>query len=165
MSALSSYLAKNYLTASTPTHSDPSDRPKKRRKKDSRHNESTLVIADDDDLLLSGSGARNGRDETEDGVPTMYEGQHRSAEFRKKKSSAWKTVAHPTTDSSSMPKLREDGVEGDEAEANKILASAAADQASRQQEIEMEDAPAIVDGGDISDDDASAPRMESGVKA
>src|SRR5262245_33767590 len=124
MSALSSYLAKNYLTASNP--SDHSDRPKKRRKKDKRSPvaEQSLIIADDDDLLLSGSARHSkGNLEDEDGIPTMYEGQHRSAEFRKKKNSGWKTISQPPQSTSQPGKG--DG-EGDE--ADKILASAAADQ-------------------------------------
>ena len=153
MSALSSYLAKNYLTASTP--SDHSDRPKKRRKKDkSGHASSSFIIADDDDLLLS-SRKQPGKEGEDEGVPTMYEGQSRSAEFRRKKDSAWKTLAEPTEGVGSGG-----GAGGADEEADKILASAAADQEQRRQEIEMDDAPAIV-----SENEESAVRMESGVKA
>jgi len=150
MSTLSSYLAKNYLTASGP--SDHSDRPKKRRKKDkSAITRSSLIIADDDDLLLSGQ-KQGGRGEDEEGIPTMYDGQQRSAEFRRKKNSGWKAVSQPTD--SNMSRVGDAG--GDE--ADKILASAAADQEQRRQEVEMDDAPAIV-----SDND-EGPKMESGVK-
>ncbi len=148
MPTLSSYLAKNYLTAFIST--DHSDRPKKRRKKDKPTSAgSSLIVADDDDLLLtSRKQARRGEDE--DGVPTMYEGQQKSAEFRKKKNSGWKAVSQPTDDGA--------GNAG-RAEADKILASAAADQEQRREEIEVDDAPAIV-----SDNDDSAPRMGSGGK-
>ena len=151
MSALSSYLARNYLTASGPV--EHSDRPKKRRKKDKAASAgSSLIVADDDDLLLSGR-KRGGKPEDEDGIPTMYEGQQRSAEFRRKKNSGWKAVSQPTDNDTSGH-----GTAGGD-EADEILASAAADQEQRRQEVEMDDAPAIV-----SDNEDSAPRMESGVK-
>jgi pre-mRNA-splicing factor CWC26 len=161
MSTLSSYLAKNYLTASTPSSSrDQSngDRPKKRRKKDKSSSTtagSTLVIADDDDLLLSGSaGKRRGEDDDDGGVgaPMMYEGKQRSAEFRRKKDSSWRTVTNES----------DVGEEADE--ADKILASAAADQDERRREVDMGDAPAIVSDNDDGHDE-DGPKMESGVKA
>ena len=148
MSALSSYLAQNYLTASGA--SDHSDRPKKRRKKDKAAvvGPSLIVADDDDDLLLSGQKHGGKGREEEDGIPAMYEGQQRSAEFRKKKNSGWKAVSQPGGD----------GAVGAD-EADRILASAAADQEQHRREVETDDAPAVV-----SENDDAVPRMASGGK-
>jgi pre-mRNA-splicing factor CWC26 len=166
MSKLSSYLAQHYLTPSSTSKTDTSDsRPKKRRKKDKHAQSSGLIIADDDDLLLSGTAGRDG-DDDRDGVPTMYEGQVKSAEFRKKKGSTWNTIAGEGGVDAAVREAtngRKSGNEGqdEDAEANRILSEAADAQAQRRQEIEMEDAPAIVKDADAN----SGPRMESGVRA
>jgi pre-mRNA-splicing factor CWC26 len=166
MSKLSSYLAQHYLTPSSTSNPDSSDsRPKKRRKKDKHAQSSGLIIADDDDLLLSSTSGKKDGDDERDGIPTMYEGQVKSAEFRKKKGSTWNTI---TSEGGAEAASREptngqnpDNKDQDEdAEANRILSEAANAQAQRRQEIEMEDAPAIVEN-----DSGSGPRMESGVRA
>jgi hypothetical protein len=54
MSSLSTYLAKNYLTASKSSNSELSNRPKKRQRKDKPSSRGGLIIADDDeDFSLS----------------------------------------------------------------------------------------------------------------
>ena len=162
MSSLSSYLAKNYLTPSSNTTSDLSDRPKKRRKKDKHSSEpQSLVIADDDDLLLSGRQSTNGKvNEDEDG-PLMYDGQMRSAEFRKKRQSGWKTISTSTDQTTTAADSR-NGPHDRDREDDRILQAAAAADTERRKEIEMEDAPAIVED---PEGEAGQPRMSSGVKA
>jgi pre-mRNA-splicing factor CWC26 len=165
MSKLSSYLAQHYLTPSSTSNPDSSDsRPKKRRKKDKHAQSSGLIIADDDDLLLSGTAGRDGDDER-DGVPTMCEGQVKSAEFRKKKGSTWNTIAGEGGDAVSGAATKGQSTGGtdkdEDEEANRILSEAADAQAQRRQEIEMEDAPAIVEDAD----GAAGQRMESGVRS
>jgi pre-mRNA-splicing factor CWC26 len=103
------YLASKYLTASTPSSST------KKRKRKNAANEG-LIIADDDDLGWSKS--TEGRDE-DDGRPiTVTSG---SAEFRKAKKNAWKTVG--------IPALQPRDSEADE--ADKIIAQTAQENADR----------------------------------
>ena len=162
MSSLSSYLAKNYLTPSNTT-SDISDRPKKRRKKDKHSSElGSLVIADDDDLLLSGRQPTNGRANDDEDGPLMYDGQVRSAEFRKKKQSGWKTISTSTDKTTTAKDNRSGAHDREGEEADRILQAAADADTERRKEVEMEDAPAIVED---PEGDAGQPRMSSGVKA
>ena len=167
---LSAYLAKNYLTASktrdlsqadtTPTSDfQDSTRPKKKRRKDKDKNTQTgLIVADDnEELSLS---HRRGREtvEDEDNATPTYDTDVKSAEFRKKKGGmAWKVVSTGAEPVSGGNK----GNEGDIDEADRILAQAAEESRLRQQGIEEDDAPAIVDDIPITD----TPRMQSGAKA
>lgn len=147
--SLSAYLAKNYLNSSTGSNdaSDLSTRPKKRRKKDKPVVESsTLIIADDDDLSLRNTTAANGEDEDR----PIYDQSYHSAEFRKSKKNNWKSLETPPPPAP----------DSDAAEADRILASAAADQAAHHAEIDNEDAPAIV-----AEDDSNVPKMSSGIRA
>ena len=173
MSSLSSYLAKNYLTPSNPS-SDLNDRPRKRRKKDKHSSEpQSLVIADDDDLVLSGRQFLNGKTHSDEDTPLMYDGQVRSAEFRKKKQSGWKSIStSTTTDQTTNANTNtndNDNRNGahhnreDDDDADRILAAAAFADSERRKEIDMEDAPAIVE--DPEADAGQQPRMSSGVKA
>ncbi|ERF69595.1 hypothetical protein EPUS_01925 [Endocarpon pusillum Z07020] len=128
MSSLSTYLAKNYLTASNSSPTDLSSRPRKRRKKDESSSKNTgLIIADDDqDLALS----KHTNTEIDDENPT-FDINTRSAEFRRAKKNNWKTIgAPPPTDA-------------DQAAADLILANAAKDSDVRRRQTEGEDAPAI----------------------
>lgn len=166
MPASADYL-KKYLNASgtsNGTNGDFADssRPKKRRKKD-KHQDSanSLLIADDDaDLLLSNQRKRDADDE-EDG-PLVYNTKVRSAEFRKKKTSVWKQVNDGDTPLA-QPTASGRRTEGEE-EADRILADAANESATRRAEMEAEDAPTIVDTG-ISAAADDTPRMSSGAKA
>lgn len=74
-------------------------------------------------------------------------GPNPSAEFRKARKSGWKKVSNT-----------------EQAEADAILASAAAERRERVQDDEGEDAPAMVSGGEDEDDDDGV-KMESGAKA
>lgn len=145
MPASAAYLSK-YLTASNhqSQNSDfeDSSRPKKKRKKDKSTADSGLLIADDDEGLLLSQKKRK-EDVDEDG-PLLYSGSHKSAEFRKKKNSAWKTVQ----------------AEGD-AEAEKLIEDAVREQAERRVGEEGEEAPAVVETG-VQD---AGPKMSSGAKA
>src|ERR1700761_3818567 len=160
---LASYLAKNYLTASNARDSSQeetissdfqdSTRPKKKRRKN--RDESTpggLVIADDEDLSLSRKNRAEGAEDED--IPT-FETSVKSAEFRKKKGgSGWKVVSTGAT--TTQPP--EEGSRHDEdAEADRILAEAEEESRLRRQEIETDDAPAIVE--DVSSD--ATPRMQS----
>ena len=148
--SLSAYLAKNYLNSSN-SPSDPSDlstRPKKRRKKDRSANEpSTLIIADDEDLSLRNTSTGHAEDEDR----PIYDQSYHSAEFRRSKKNNWQTIA---TSAPAPP-------DNDAAEADRILASAAADQAAHHAELSNEDAPAIV----AAENDPTTPKMSTGIRA
>ncbi|KAK2759965.1 Pre-mRNA-splicing factor cwc26 [Arachnomyces sp. PD_36] len=159
--SLAEYLAKNYLTADTPS-SELSTRPKKKRKKNkttTTEEPSGLIIADDDDPLSirtpSASYNRSsGRNDPDEDTPLTVTGPNPGAEFRRTKKSGWKTVAA--------------GGGGEEQEeADRILASAAREAREKADEEGEggEDAPAMVEGADESDDGGGGPRMESGAKA
>ncbi|KAK2829878.1 hypothetical protein FQN49_007169 [Arthroderma sp. PD_2] len=150
--SLAEYLAKNYLTADTLS----SERPKKKRKKN-KHAEAEvggLIIADDDPPLFSSSTntsrsrhQRGGRsDSDEDDEMSHAIGGGTSSEFRKSKASQWQTVAGPT------PPTNDDQIAADA-----ILASAAAERTAGMNADE--------DGPTIADEDDSALRMESGMRA
>ncbi|MCJ1225263.1 Pre-mRNA-splicing factor cwc26 [Toensbergia leucococca] len=127
--SLAEYLAKNYLTAD----SKPEKLSKKRKRKDAKAG--GLIIADDDSLGWNSNGAA--RDD-EDGPLTVGAN---SAEFRKSKSNNWKIIGAKAPSSS------------DQAAADAIIASAAAESNARK--LEDEDAPAV-DG---------TVKMESGAHA
>ncbi|KAK5938927.1 Pre-mRNA-splicing factor cwc26 [Knufia obscura] len=166
MPASADYLTK-YLTAASSKSSsaanpdfEDSSRPKKRRKKDKHANASTtgsLLIADDDDGLLLSTQRKKPQDDDED-IPLIYEGKVRSAEFRKKKDSAWATVQEDVP----VRQEQNGGVNGeDDDEATHILAQATAESDARRAEVEMEDAPAVVETPQTQD----GPTMSSGVRA
>ena len=145
--SLSSYLAKNYLTASAAPSPDLSTRPKKRRKKEASLGDTVgLIIADDDTLLLSSTSANLSQDADEDSP--FIDSHARSAEFRRAKKNNWKTVGVRAP------------INAGHAEAERILASAAAETDRARAAVEAEDAPAIV-----ADVDFTGPRMESGARA
>ncbi|KAE8353097.1 Pre-mRNA-splicing factor of RES complex-domain-containing protein [Aspergillus coremiiformis] len=138
--ALADYLAKNYLTADPAT-----ERPKKKRKKTKPLDTAAegLIIADDDPPDLKSSGA-NFLNDDEDG-PSIVKST-RSAEFRRTKKSNWKTIG---------------GVGNEQDAADAIIASAAAENASRRNERDGEDAPAVVE----DEEDDGGMRMETGARA
>ncbi|OJD25409.1 hypothetical protein ACJ73_03221 [Blastomyces percursus] len=155
--SLAAYLAKNYLTADTPS---TSDRPKKKRKKNKHADRGTessgLIIADDDlpDLRSSsvkskslGYGRGSGDDDDDGDSPYAIASAGHSAEFRKVKKSSWKTVGGPAAPS-----------DAEQVAADAILASAAAERAAYAQESENK--PVIAD----AEDDGEL-RMESGARA
>lgn len=156
--SLAEYLAKNYLTASNdPT--DLSTRPKKRRKKD-KPAETGLIVADDDDSLVISSTHTTGQ---EDDDRPIYDTTVQSAEFRKSKKNNWKSVGSTAT-FSDPARTNVDPDADDKDAADRILAAAAAENDRRHAEIEMEDAPAVVD--DVAAQTSSgAPRMSSGARA
>ncbi|KAH0543709.1 hypothetical protein FGG08_002025 [Glutinoglossum americanum] len=125
--SLADYLAKNYLTA------DPQPTKKSKKRKRKAGEESGLVIANDDVL---GWGDEESKKVDDDG-PLIVSGN--SAEFRKSKKSAWRTVGAPTTQDS------------DQAAADAIITATAAENALHTRN--PEDAPAVV------------PLMESGAHA
>lgn len=184
-SNLSAYLAKNYLTASTVNGADSagadhdlSERPKKKRRKDKRAGTaaetSGLIIADDDDLLLSGAapGAAGGgkrRGAAEEGAdeggldgPQIYDGRVKSAEFRRKKESGWKSLGRAATGEEEGG-----GGGGEQEEADRIIEEAARAEEERRRGVESEDAPAVVEEGEggAAGGGPGGLRMESGVKA
>ncbi|KAL8762892.1 MAG: hypothetical protein Q9184_001188 [Pyrenodesmia sp. 2 TL-2023] len=130
--SLADYLVKNYLTAD----SRPEKKPKKRKRKDDA--QSGLIIADDDAL---GWGAKATFGDEDDGALNSKFDAH-SAEFRKTKKNNWQTVGSAAPSSA------------DQATADAIIASAAAETQLRM--MEDEEAPAIDDTG---------AQMESGAHA
>ncbi|XRM45735.1 Pre-mRNA-splicing factor cwc26 [Aspergillus tubingensis] len=151
MSSLADYLAKNYLNA------DPApDRPKKKRKKNSsKPTDSTptgLIIADDDppDLRSAGNNLLN----DDEDAPSIVSGA-RTGEFRRKKTSGWKT-------------LTPGGTEQDA--ADKILADAIAEREERRREQgggddEGDDDAPVVEGMEEDDEEDGGVKMESGARA
>ncbi|KAJ9645863.1 Pre-mRNA-splicing factor cwc26 [Coniosporium tulheliwenetii] len=121
--SLADYLVKNYLTADAPSEK----RSKKRKRKGTADPSAGLIIADDDTSGWNTSTNASGRDEDEG--PTMA---GHTASFRKSKQNAWKPigVVAPTN--------------ADQAAADAIIASAAADRAAFAQAAE--DAPRRQDG-------------------
>ena len=120
MSSLSNYLASKYLSADAPS------KPKKRKRSKGAASDG-LIIADDD--VGFGDSSTSRRDEDEDGplVANLP-----SAEFKKAKKSAWKTVGV------AAPKDAEQ-VAKDDALADGIVAQAAAENAQH----EADDAPTV----------------------
>ncbi|OBT86799.1 hypothetical protein VE02_04244 [Pseudogymnoascus sp. 03VT05] len=86
--SLSSYLASKYLTADPGPSSSSSTKKRKRKTKDASAN-TGLIIADDD-----ADWAPVHKDDEDDTIAVVTSGS--SAEFRKAKQSAWKSVREPT---------------------------------------------------------------------
>lgn len=136
--SLADYLAKNYLNADPAT-----ERPKKKRKKTKTDASSNgLIIADDDPPDLRNTSTNTGQD---DEYGPSIDTSSKSAEFRRAKKSTWTTVGGPAP-----------GADSDQAAADAILASAAAERAARE-DGEDEDGPQV-------EEDDEGPRMESGVR-
>ncbi|KAJ5219603.1 Bud13 [Penicillium chermesinum] len=134
--SLADYLAKNYLNA------DPApERPKKKRKKTKTADtaDTGITIADDDPPDLRNFSNTAPDDEDSPFIDTSTA----TTEFRRTKKSNWKTVSGPDPN--------------EQAAADAILASAAAERAT-QQGVDDE-APMI------EDTEGDGPRMESGARA
>lgn len=142
--SLADYLAKNYLTA------DPAsvpERPKKKRKKAQADSQAGLIIADDDPPDLRTATAA-GKDDDED-RPVVT--GTRSAEFRRAKTSGWKSVSGSTGSGTGTGTGEKDA-------ADAILASAAAE---RRDAGADEDARPTIEGTEEDE----GPRMETGARA
>lgn len=124
MSSLSSYLASKYLSADPSTSSTPKKRKRKAAASDG------LIIADDDVGFGDSSNSRERDNEDGPLVANIH-----SAEFKKAKKSAWKTVGV------AAPKDAEQ-VAKDDALADGIVAQAEAERKER----EGDDAPTIEAG-------------------
>ncbi|KAK3353548.1 Pre-mRNA-splicing factor of RES complex-domain-containing protein [Lasiosphaeria hispida] len=134
-----SYLAAHYLTADTKPSS------KKRKRKHASTADGLLIKDDDDAGWANPSSRRDGDDADADG-PTTVAGI--SAEFRRSKKSAWKTVGAP------IPLDTKDARDA-AADADAILASAAAEQAAAAREVD----------GDVDDPSSTVPQMADGTHA
>lgn len=142
--SLSSYLASKYLTAD-PGSSTSSTKKRKRKTKDASAN-TGLIIADDD-----ADWAPVRKDDEEDNIPAMTSGS--SAEFRKAKQSAWKSVREPAAG-------------GEDAEADAIVAQAARE---NEEAGRGDEDPSIVKMGDgthagLQSGAAVAAQMERAVR-
>ena len=127
---LADYLAQRYLTATGPT--------KKRKRKNPKDISSGLIIADDDAL---GWNAQVVEGDEDDGRPlTLGTG---SAEFRKAKTSTWKTVGVPA------PKDAEQDA------ADRIISQAVAENAAAGHE----------DEGVVLEEDSGVVKMGDGTHA
>lgn len=149
MSDLNTYLATHYLTAD----SKPS---KKRKRKNGAVLAQSLLITDDDETgwsKTSTSSRQKKFDEGGDDVDISATVAGTSVEFRRAKSSGWKSLsggsgaapsAKAGTSSKSDDGSRPDIADGRD-EADAVLASAVAEQeAARQAD---DDLPAVVEGG------------------
>jgi pre-mRNA-splicing factor CWC26 len=130
--SLSSYLASKYLNA------EPSSSGKKRKRKE-KSSGSGLIIADDDAL----GWTTNQTTKDEDDTPTTVASG--SAEFRKAKKNAWKTVGVPAL----QPK------DSDADEADRIISEAAAENSAAMHE----------DEGPVIEDDEGVVKMGDGTHA
>lgn len=140
-SDLSSYLATRYLTA------DPKPSSTKKRKKKQQGAGAGLIIADEDEE--AGWRRAHARNDEDDEGPATVAGT--SAEFRKTKKSAWKTVGAPVPAAAASTQ----GGGGDDAAADAILRSAAQESA----------AAGGGDGPDGDDDAAAVVTMSDGTHA
>lgn len=129
-SDLSSYLAAHYLTADPKPSSSSSSKKRKRK----QPTDAGLLITDDSET--GWTRPANGDDSDGDGPATV---SGTSAEFRKAKKSAWKTVGAPAPSSSAL-------AQGDAAAADAILASAAAESAAAGGGAD-DDAPVLMSDG------------------
>ena len=137
---LSSYIADRYLVA------DAKPTKKRKRKRDAAAN-SGLLITDDDDSSWTQKPPGDGDDDVSSAAAVAGT----SAEFRKTKTSNWKTIAGASTSSAA----RDD----DAAAADAILSAAAAEtEAARA----ADDAAPVVEGGD---GDAGVVKMADGTHA
>lgn len=134
--SLSSYLASKYLSAEPPSSSSSG---KKRKRK--AQPQTGLIIADDDALGWTSTPTNADEDDTR--PLTVSSG---SAEFRKAKLNAWKTVG--------VPVLQPKDEEADEAE--KIIAEAAAENSAALQGDE---------GPVVEDADKGVVKMGDGTHA
>ncbi|KAI9700679.1 MAG: Pre-mRNA-splicing factor cwc26 [Candelina mexicana] len=128
--ALADYLAKTYLSADP----KPSSKSKKRKRKPG---ESGLTIADDDARGWDTNTNNNNKD-NEDGPLTV---NSTTASFRRNKTSSWRTIGAPAPSNT------------DQAAADALIASAAADQSALI--AADDDAPSVIE----------PPKMESGAHA
>lgn len=124
--SLSSYLASKYLTAD-----NSSSQSKKRKRKTGTSSSSGLIIADDDALGWTSTPTA---DDEKDGPLTVSSG---SAEFRKAKKNAWKTVGVPAL----QPK------DDDSAAADRIISQAAAENSAA---MDVDEGPVIEDSEGIA---------------
>lgn len=148
MPDLNSYLAAHYLT----TDSKPT---KKRKRKTPKTEATGLLIADDDEPGWQNSKGSDDEDDPE--LQTTVAGT--SAEFRRAKKSAWKTVGGAMPAAANKKKDNDD----DESAADAILASAAAESAAAAGAGDDE-APAVVaaDGdGDVRMSDGTFAGLQS----
>ena len=136
--SLSSYLASKYLSADPPSKSSSS------RKRKRKQPESGLKIADDDALGWTTNHNSNEQDDT--GPITITSG---SAEFRKAKKNAWKTVGVPPL----QPR------DEDAAAADRIINEAAAENSAA---MHADEGPVIEANGDI---DMGVVKMGDGTHA
>lgn len=141
MPDLNSYLAARYLT------SDPKP-AKKRKRKTPKSEPSGLLIADDDEP--GWTNPKGSDDEDDPDLQTTVAGT--SAEFRRAKKSAWKTL-------DGAPATKKN--DSDTAAADAILASAAAE-ARADAGAGDDEAPAVADGdGDLKMSDGTLAGLQS----
>ncbi|KAF7856112.1 hypothetical protein EAF04_010065 [Stromatinia cepivora] len=135
--SLSSYLAKNYLTASAPSSSSSSTTKKRKRK---AVPQTGLIIADDD-----APGWSHPRENASDDETPITSNHGSSSEFRKSKKSSWKTVGVPAL----QPQNE------DNAEAERIIQEAAAENSAA---LHVDEEPTIEEsrGGLQTRDEAAA---------
>ncbi|PQE15242.1 pre-mRNA-splicing factor cwc26 protein [Rutstroemia sp. NJR-2017a WRK4] len=138
--SLSSYLAEKYLTASN-TSSNPSKK-RKRKHASASNPPSGLIIADDD---APGWTNSNSAEQDDDDTPIISSST--SAEFRKAKKSAWKTVGVPAL----QPK-------DEDAAADRIIQQAAAENSAA---LHADEEPVFEDDGVVKMGDGTHAGLQS----
>lgn len=148
------YLAAHYLSTDRPSKSSSSSSGTKKRKRKTKTSgtESGLIIADDDDNTWATSHKNNSDDDDDNDFdgPVLATGV-KSADFKKAKTSGWKTVGalqsststSTTTKTTTTTKTKED-IEA-AAAADAILAQTAAETAALAREAGGDDEVLVVD--------------------
>ncbi|KAK4112210.1 hypothetical protein N656DRAFT_829525 [Canariomyces notabilis] len=149
------YLAAHYLTAET----KPSSSSSKKRKRKATTNSSGLLITDDDETGW-GSSARPDADEDDDAPIAVVAGS--TSDFRRAKTSNWKTVGTSALASASRqtPGTQQDADAA--AAADAIIASAAAESAAAAAREEAED---LLPPNATSTTTTTTPMMSNGTQA
>ncbi|CCC08234.1 hypothetical protein SMACR_01782 [Sordaria macrospora] len=169
------YLAAHYLSTDPPNKPSSSTKKRKRKNKSSATTESGLIIADDDDNTWATAGRANASDDDDFDGPIIATGIS-SADFKKAKTSGWKTVGSGSNPSAPKPtpaKTKEDLEAA--AAADAILAQTAAETAALAREAGGDDEVLVVDtttgataltrSHQPSETAAQAPIMSNGTHA
>ncbi|KAJ1331706.1 pre-mRNA-splicing factor CWC26 [Microdochium nivale] len=148
-SDVSSYLAQHYLTAD-PKPSSSGSKKRKRNKTGGGQQQDTGLIIADDDATGWGGNSGNGGDNEDDDTPMGYGSGFgsatvagRSAEFRKSKHSAWKSLGGGPVPQQQQQQQQQQQ-DPSTAEADAIVASAAQDADSKTDGNDDDNAPAVM---------------------
>ncbi|KAL1840584.1 hypothetical protein VTJ49DRAFT_316 [Mycothermus thermophilus] len=155
MSDKAAYLAAHYLSVERKPSSSSSSK-KRKRKHAAASSSSGLLITDDDETGWGSSSRKDSDVDQDDDIPMTVAGT--SADFRRAKKSAWKTIGSSalTTASKNTPE-----VDSDAAAADAIIASAAAESRALAADADEPEDPATTTPQPTAD----TPMMSNGTLA